>query len=1254
MDFRQLMTELTTDSVSVPAEGILGCLPGSMMFPHFDKLVEAEFEQNCRLLDATDFPDAKSAIQSLMRLREASLQYEAKEVQRLASGPPWFKTLKRIFLEAPFPDAVLSAVDGFVMRNSHPADAFCLFEESPRSLEVLARISCGSPFLTQILLDQPDALRGLTIERRTAAMKSREEFVAEAQATIAADTSSEDMLSALRRFQRREILRIGMCDAFGLLDLKFVTLQISLLADAMVQICLRIACDEQDVTEPPFSVIALGKHGGEELNYSSDIDLVLIGDSGHAAARVARRLIVGLSQKMATGFLYRVDMRLRPWGDAGALVCSPETYQAYLRTDAEPWEKQALLKARVVAGAVAPGKQFLQQLPALIFEVTEQQVLDGVRMMKEKIESRLRKTGQLETEVKLGSGSIRDIEFLVQALQLIHGKAKPQLASPNTLDALVKLAESGVLDAAVYRQLREGYIFLRTIEHALQLLHNQQTHELPAGETERDWLARRMDYPDSTVLLARFNEHRRAVRRAFDAQFNPAKKTDSRTTISEGEDLSTVSRTALARYFRNDGNGNGIDISPRLILRDLETGSVCRVQVAATGESDSEFVVSIATSVGSGIVSMICGVFFANHLDIREGDALHGPGRNRFDHDVGAGQFLGVFLCHDMSASPSKGAAEKADSLESELKLLLTLQQEGQDSNVRALLLEMFCKRVADRPPSDLPADDLSVVVNESVAGAPNVMQISADDSLGFLFEVSNALSICGFRIRHAEVGESNGRINDTLHVTETDGSAVTRPERLEELKTAVTLIRQFTNWLPSTNDPHQALFRFRDLLGLLLTEAHWESSAETLKQPEVLRAVARVLGISRYLWEDFLQVKTAKLLPLLTAPNLLQSRISRTDLELEVQSQTDGAASSAELQQLLNEFKDHHLFRIDLRHVLGYCGPFGSFAAEITELAEIVIDSACQAAFSELVAKHGKPMLAEERECRFTIAALGKFGGVEMGFASDIEMFLVFEEDCRTDGDFVISAAVFFERLIQQITQSIQSRHKGIFEIDLRMRPYGQAGSPAVSLASFQTYFGIDGEAWPYERQSLVKLRCVCGMPDFGDELTAACHSIIYSDSSFDFDALRAMREKQVRQLVRGGTINAKLSDGGLVDCEYAAQALQMTFGVVHPELRTSNTLGAIEGAHKLELLTRDEYSSARAAYTFLRELIDCLRMARGDAQDLTVPHQDSADYEFLAKRMDAVHDSPLRLDMLEEHLSAVRRFAARVEQICKPAAGG
>jgi len=349
-----------------------------------------------------------------------------------------------------------------------------------------------------------------------------------------------------------------------------------------------------------------------------------------------------------------------------------------------------------------------------------------------------------------------------------------------------------------------------------------------------------------------------------------------------------------------------------------------------------------------------------------------------------------------------------------------------------------------------------------------------------------------------------------------------------------------------------------------------------------------------------------------------------------------------------LNRFKDRHLFRIDLRHVLGHSELIGTFSEQITELAEVIVLSACEIAWQQLGEQHGFPRRPDGNLCRYTLVALGKFGGIEMGFASDIELFLVFEQECQTDGPVSVSAAMFFERLITRLTGTIEARHKGIFEIDLRMRPYGQAGSAAVSQATFERYFGVNGDAWPYERQSLVKLRCVGPDATFGDEVTRLRDRLIFTGHGFDFDALRAMREKQVRQLVRGGTINAKLSDGGLVDCEYAVQSLQLTFADQYPELRTSNTMAALRTAREAALISQAEFAAAKQAYVFLREVIDCLRMVRGNAQDLAVPQPDSPDFAQLSRRLRTVYDSPLALKNLESQMHQVREFSRRVEQIC------
>ena len=152
----------------------------------------------------------------------------------------------------------------------------------------------------------------------------------------------------------------------------------------------------------------------------------------------------------------------------------------------------------------------------------------------------------------------------------------------------------------------------------------------------------------------------------------------------------------------------------------------------------------------------------------------------------------------------------------------------------------------------------------------------------------------------------------------------------------------------------------------------------------------------------------------------------------------------------------------------------------------------------------------------------------------------------------------------------------------------------------------------------------------------------------SFDFAAMRAMRERQIRQLVRGGTVNAKLSDGGLVDCEYAVQALQLTFGRQEPALQTSNTIQALTAAQQSGKISLSEFEQIRQAYIFLRQLIDCLRMVRGNAEDLTLPASATTDYQQLARRLKAVHESSRPLDELENQMAVVRWFSNRVEEIC------
>ncbi|MBI5759933.1 MAG: hypothetical protein HZA46_15555 [Planctomycetales bacterium] len=333
-------------------------------------------------------------------------------------------------------------------------------------------------------------------------------------------------------------------------------------------------------------------------------------------------------------------------------------------------------------------------------------------------------------------------------------------------------------------------------------------------------------------------------------------------------------------------------------------------------------------------------------------------------------------------------------------------------------------------------------------------------------------------------------------------------------------------------------------------------------------------------------------------------------------------------------------MFRVDMRHILGHVTEFGQFSAELTDVAETVIDAGCRLCEAELQTEFGSPTLADGSPCPLAVCALGKLGGQELGFASDIELMFVYEGDGSTTGSRRISNAEYFARLVEQMLRVLSSPREGIFEIDLRLRPYGRAGSLAVSRPSFADYFAPDGPAWPFERQALVKLRPIAGDLAFSDNIVWLRDQIVFSGRPFEVAAFRAMRDRQVRQLASPSHFNAKLSPGGLVDVEYVVQGLQITHGHRDASIRATNTLGALSALESFGVVSADEYVRLRDAYVFLRRLIDALRVVRGNARDLTVPGLDTEEFAFLARRLGFAHDSSALHDDLTRHTQQVREL--------------
>jgi glutamate-ammonia-ligase adenylyltransferase len=300
-------------------------------------------------------------------------------------------------------------------------------------------------------------------------------------------------------------------------SVEVATQQIAYLADAICEAAFRTAWRQtaekrrpplRDNGEPArFTVLALGKLGGEELNYSSDIDLIFLCDepssdprksNGHVEFfdRVARLIIKLLSENTELGTAYRVDMRLRPEGRQGPLVMGEEHALQYYDLKGRTWERQAFVKARAIAGDVDMGRDFLRQLEPWVYRrYLSRADITGIKALKRRIEQRAQREGGDFRNVKTGRGGIRDIEFVIQFLQLLNGAELPEVRTGNTFAALDRLAQVGCLTMREHALLRENYAMLRNIEHRLQVMFDLQTHKLPEQDDELRKLAIRLGYP---------------------------------------------------------------------------------------------------------------------------------------------------------------------------------------------------------------------------------------------------------------------------------------------------------------------------------------------------------------------------------------------------------------------------------------------------------------------------------------------------------------------------------------------------------------------------------------------------------------------------------------------------------------------------------------------------------------------------------------------------------------------------------------
>jgi glutamate-ammonia-ligase adenylyltransferase len=424
-------------------------------------------------------------------------------------------TLLRVASEQPDPDLAINNLEQFVASTPARESLFRLWLDNEALLRVVLSLFGNSVFLSKRLIQQPDLLDTLLNPASLTTAKSKPELRDDLESLLVRVSRYDAQLDTVRRFKRAEEFRIGLREIAGEADILATMRDLSNLADVYLEAALRIVWRQwaapfglSDGSEGQgFLIIALGKLGGMELDFASDLDLLFVNEDPIDASRVsqqfaynkiAEKLVQAIGGMSRYGTVFRVDLGLRPEGSKGPLVLSVGGLREYYQHRGQFWERQALLRARPIAGGPGLAQRVMQVVHEFVYQTPiEPDLVEKVTAMRQRIQHERVKEGQARWDIKVGYGGLVDIEFLVQLHQLIWGRSVPTLRQTSTWDVLVALEHEGLLSPPVAQSLRESYSFLRRVESALRIVEDRSINTIPDNQADQRRLARRLGYQDA-------------------------------------------------------------------------------------------------------------------------------------------------------------------------------------------------------------------------------------------------------------------------------------------------------------------------------------------------------------------------------------------------------------------------------------------------------------------------------------------------------------------------------------------------------------------------------------------------------------------------------------------------------------------------------------------------------------------------------------------------------------------------------------
>jgi len=1111
--------------------------------------------------------------------------------------------------------------------------------ETEQARRVATALASDSPFLCRYVNADPEAFAWAIDPGRWRGPRGPERFAAHLQRHLDGITDETQWMAAARRFRAREILRIAARDLLGVAGVEENTAELSHLAEVLLAAAWRFTRGtlaepygllDRDGPEGGFAVLGLGKLGAGELNFSSDIDLIYLyardgettggrlGTISHHewAVRAARLITRLMDHKTEHGRLFRVDLRLRPDGDAGPLAFTPQGCANYYEAMGQAWERMMLLRARFCAGDPAVVEAFQEAVRPFVYpRAIDPKLVVSVREVKRQITDQLSRKRQPGFHVKLGTGGIREIEFFAQTVQILHAGRDASLRVANTLELLDRLRAAGLIDRNIRDSQRDDYRFLRRVEHRLQMVEDRQTHLLPTDRTERTAIAQSLGFADVDSFDEAIAGVRDRVHLLFQSMFEAeegreAQELRERLVREFTARLSFLDDATARRIFAHwpleglDRLG-GAAIADGLVLhRHVSRDEPVVAHLVDLGFG--RYQLRLSAEDRTGLVAVCTGVLAGAGLDIQDGTLFTLPAGQYW------GEEAGPRAIDYLTVAPTDGHRldEAArNEITERLVDLATRWLRGEVAAVRSELNERWVRFVQSRAgeeqtrlvPVDLEVDNRSDPTY-------SIVNLWSEDTPGFLYALTQGLALRGIDIHQIRIRTDGHRVIDRFHLSDRHGRKIITAAALHELEVVVVLLKAFTQFLGRAADPSLALTQFDALLDRLARETDGTAHFQGLATEPLLAALATVLGSGSHLFEDFLRLAPAHLLPVLEAV---------AGGGAPPAPPVPAGGDLAERRAALVAWRDAELFRIDCEHLIRPGRPFGVFGEALTALAETVVESAWLLALEEVARQTGEPRDEAGAPIPWAILGLGKFGGRELGIASDLELMFVFGGDGSTAGPREIPAGEFFERVVRAFRHNIPARREGIFELDLRLRPYGKEGPLASSLTAFRRYYRAGGGAAPFERQALTRLRPACGDPGLLADLVAIRDGFTYGPEPFDRAASLELRRRQIAEFTTPGRVHLKYGPGGLAEVEYAVQYLLLDHGHDHPEVRDPNTLNALQALARTGLVPRAEAEGLHAAYNLLRRLIEALRVERGHAKDLVLPAADTPAFEVVCRRV-------------------------------------